>query len=1199
MTRIVLSIYDYFKRRKLVCVCSLIVMTLLMAALVLRLRYKEDIADFLPLDDMGGKALAVYQDISGADKVIAVFQYRDGADEDPDKMAEAIETFVSAVADTDTAGIAGDIMAQVDMEKMFAIQDFVYAHIPYFLSDADYSRIDSLLARPDYIAGCLEEDKRLLMLPSAGMLAGGIQRDPLNLFSPVMEVLQSRSGGIRYEMYDGYIFSPDMKRGLALIDSPYGSSETDDNTRLVRFLESRADSLRVLCPDVEIHFTGSPVIAVGNSTQIKRDSMLAVSIAVILIVALLLYTFRNVGNLLLIVLSIGWGWLFAMGGLALLHDSVSIIVIGISSVILGIAVNYPLHYVAHLNHTAGRRKALREIVTPLVVGNITTVGAFLTLVPLESVALRDLGLFASFLLIGTILFSVVYLPHFARPLSAEPRHTFIDSLCEVSVEDKRWIVWVTLVLTVVFAYFSFDTEFDSNMSHINYMSSRQRADMEYFGREIMGASEDFTVYAVAEGGTLDEALKRSEALLPFLDSLKHSLVIEDYTSCHKFICSTVEQERRLALWHAFIEKHSNLASMFDMESRQAGFASGSFDGLSEIINADYDVLDPSDFDVLISDVFSSCFSHNKESDTYSLISTISVKDRLTALDVEDRLRSHGFYGFDIEGMNSSIASHLSDNFNYIGWACGVIVFVFLWISLGSIELAALSFIPMAVSWIWILGIMAIFGIQFNIVNIILATFIFGQGDDYTIFMTEGACYEYAYRRKMLVSYKHAIILSSLIMFIGIGSLIIAKHPALLSLAEVTIAGMFSVVLMATLFPPLIYNFLIRRNGTYRTRPLSLRPVATMGLSALVFFFQLLSVYVLGFFLFKALRPTESRRILFRRYVQRLYRYDFSHIPGVEYLVQNDYGEDFSRPAIIVSNHQSMIDSAVFMSLSPKLIIVSNNKVKSNPIIKKIYLWMGHISIDEDGALDIGKLQECVNHGYSFVIFPEGFRNERSSINRFHKGAFLLAEKLHADIVPAILHGLNVSVPNHDISVYRGKMTVTIGKRIKADDTTWGLGYSERSRKVHKYYLEEYSRIAEAVETSAYFHDFVIDRYRYKGLEVMSAVAGSLKRHNDYSAFIDNAPHCLLAVAVLSGCGEFALMYALVHRDRSVLAVIDDEERHSLLKYSAEGVADNLAVITSEQVEEKLAAYDSSNVTVYSGGPVLPVLEKYETITLDV
>ena len=112
---------------------------------------------------------------------------------------------------------------------------------------------------------------------------------------------------------------------------------------------------------------------------------------------------------------------------------------------------------------------------------------------------------------------------------------------------------------------------------------------------------------------------------------------------------------------------------------------------------------------------------------------------------------------------------------------------------------------MAFGWLWILGIMNLCGISFNIVNIILATFIFGQGDDYTIFITEGLIKDYRSGGKILISYQKSIILSALIMFVGIGSLIFAKHPALFSLAEVTIVGMACVVFMAWVVPPFLIN----------------------------------------------------------------------------------------------------------------------------------------------------------------------------------------------------------------------------------------------------------------------------------------------------------------------------------------------------------------------------------------------------------
>ena len=93
--------------------------------------------------------------------------------------------------------------------------------------------------------------------------------------------------------------------------------------------------------------------------------------------------------------------------------------------------------------------------------------------------------------------------------------------------------------------------------------------------------------------------------------------------------------------------------------------------------------------------------------------------------------------------------------------------------------------------------------------------VYGQGDDYTIFVVEGLISDYRQSvrtgrtvHRTLMSYRRSILLSALIMFIGIGTLIVAKHPALHSLAEVTIIGMGVVVLMAWIVPPLLFDWLV-------------------------------------------------------------------------------------------------------------------------------------------------------------------------------------------------------------------------------------------------------------------------------------------------------------------------------------------------------------------------------------------------------
>ena len=118
MTEPILHLYNYMKAHKLVAVLSFMIVTLLLVVSVLRLGYKEDIADFLPVDSNHHNALKVYQDISGANKIFAIFQYRDTTKTDPDAMVGCIDSFVDEVQRADTAKQIPYIMSQIDLKDV-------------------------------------------------------------------------------------------------------------------------------------------------------------------------------------------------------------------------------------------------------------------------------------------------------------------------------------------------------------------------------------------------------------------------------------------------------------------------------------------------------------------------------------------------------------------------------------------------------------------------------------------------------------------------------------------------------------------------------------------------------------------------------------------------------------------------------------------------------------------------------------------------------------------------------------------------------------------------------------------------------------------------------------------------------------------------------------------------------------------------
>lgn len=1209
MTKIILCIYDFLQKHRIIGWTAFLALTVFFVLSILHLSYKEDISDFLPLDEDNHTAMAVYQDISGANNLFVLVSHKDTLNANIDDLVDGLDMFCGEVVNADSLGFIGNITSEIDMERLLEVSDEVFADIPLYLTDADFRRIDSLLNAPGTVERQLSEAKQLLMFPSSGLMTANLSRDPLGLFTPVLTRLQSGGVAIDYDTYDNHIISPDGKRCIAIVQSSFGANESENNAKLVAMLQAVKSKVVTSNPQLEIHIIGSPAIAVANATQIKKDSVLAVSIAGLLILALLIYVFRNVRNILLIVVSVGWGWLFAMGMIALLYDSVSIIVIGIASVILGIAVNYPLHLIDHLKDSDNPRGALKEIISPLVVGNVTTVGAFLCLVPLNAPALHDLGLFASLLLVGTIAFVLVFLPHVVKTRAVGRGNLrqplLIGKLASITPDNNRHLVWGILIMTVIFGYFSLRTEFDSDMRNINFMTPEQRADMDYFSKLASEKDDCENLYIVSSGKSWQQALAQSETADATVDSLIAEGLASRTNHVNDFLVSEAEQTRRLARWQQLMDSHRTaLSEQLKAAAQKEGFSPSAFSDFLDILNGQYDVKEIDEESTLISTVFARNLSKDASSGRHSIVQVLQVPDQMmpTAKQRLEQNREFGGRFFDVRSMNGSIADTLSDDFNYIGLACGCIVFLFLWISLGSIELAIVSFLPMAVSWIWILGIMAILGIKFNIVNVILATFIFGQGDDYTIFITEGLSYEFAYRKKILESYKNSIVVSALIMFIGIGTLIFAKHPALRSLGEVTVVGMLSVVLMAYLFPPLVFNWLVRKNGKIRYRPITLKKIFNTGFCAVVFLVQLFTGYIIGFFMFVITKPTPKKRMLLHKFTCSVFRFDVKRMPGMKFTFINKADISFDKPVVIISNHQSMLDPFYLMTLSPKVVVVANDHVGNNRITGRMFRWLDFITVGQGVDAMLEKLKPLVEQGYSVALFPEGERptNVSNRVKRFHKGAFQFAETLGLDVVPVYLHGLVQAMAKGSALSNGGDVVMEVGSPITCEELkTLGPTVQDQTKAVRQIFQSQFSLLCKRQDTVKNASPIVFDKYRYKGGEVERRAKRNLKHIAVHSHAVEHISHNKpLLVMDFSGQGEAALLLSVVYPDLFVYAWQKNNESKELLQGCLTGFVTNAQVIDSAVLKSlTLSEYNLIIVRSDKDTDLPPSTASYLTILL--
>ena len=340
MNKFFLNIYDYLSKHKAFSIALLLVVTALCVFSALRLDYKENIADFLPTDPEKERYTSVYNDLGNQGQITVIFSADTtqlAADEAIDAIMEAMDAFESHWKATDTAQIVSDLQCRVDGSQVFDAIDFIRENQALFLTENDYQRMDSLLANPEHVATSMANIKRMLSMPTAGFVVEGIKADPLNLYSPALQRLNALNPTQNYRLEDEYLFNESGDKGFAFFSSPFSGSDTQGNAKIVDLIDKVTELTESEHPEVKISAVGAPTIAVTNARQIKHDSYLSIALALVLIFGILMFTMARKRNLLWLGIAILFGWIFALAVIALFKSSISIIVVGIGSVIVGIA----------------------------------------------------------------------------------------------------------------------------------------------------------------------------------------------------------------------------------------------------------------------------------------------------------------------------------------------------------------------------------------------------------------------------------------------------------------------------------------------------------------------------------------------------------------------------------------------------------------------------------------------------------------------------------------------------------------------------------------------------------------------------------------------------------------------------------------------------------------------------------------------
>ena len=1170
MEKILLGIYHFFEKRQPALYTVFVCIFLLAGWFAMQVKFEEDISKILPKDKKIEKLNEVFQNSKFIDKLAVTVSLKDtAATAEPDSLIVYADELVEKIQQKLTALIT-KINYRVDDGLALELFETVSDHLPVYLNEKDYAQIDSLIT-PASVKATLEQNFRTLTSPAGIALKNMISKDPVGITFLGLKKLQQLQYDENFELYDNYILTKDKKHLMLFITPAYPPNNTAKNSLLLKGLDSLIDNNN---SKVTATYFGATAVSVGNALQLRKDSLLTQGITILFIIVFLGFYFRKKRAPFIILIPVIFGAVFSLAAIYFLKGTISVIALGTGSVVLGIAVNYSLHVFNHYRHTRSITELIRDLAMPMTVGSFTTIGGFLCLQFVESEMLKDLGLFAAFSLIGASLCSLIFLPHFIAGKKEQvapvaDKFSWIDKIASLKPEYNKYLVLIIFVLTIVFAFWAGKVGFESDLQNMNFMSSKLKESEKKLNQINQYALQ--SVYLVTEGKTLDEALVNNEKLVTQIEKLQDKNIVKKYSGVSSLIISDSLQEIRIEKWNAYwtAEKKAALVGTLIKEGTTLKFNAAAFDNFKMLLDKAYAPVDRNAMDEVRKNFLDDYITEKPGKTTVvTLVKTIPKKRQevYKAFENDEHVTV-----LDKQYLTTRMVEIINSDFTSIALMTSLLVFFVLLIMYGRIELTLVSFIPMFISWVWILGIMGMAGIQFNIINIIISALIFGLGDDYSLFIMDGLLQEYKTGKKNLSSFKSSIILSAITTISGLGVLIFAKHPALQSIAVISIIGILCVVIMSQILIPFLFSVLIK-NRVNRNR----FPWTFWGFIKSSFAFSYFIGWSVTFtiiaWIFALFNIKERGKLIYHTIISRVCRRLVYIMINVKKKIINPQQEKFKTPAIIIANHQSSLDILPLVMLHPKLLMLTNNRIWNSPLFGKV-IRMADYFPAEQIETDLTQVEDRIKNGYSVIIFPEGTRAEDGVIKRFHKGAFYLAEKLHVDILPIIIHGTDYTLTKQDQLLKDGQLTVKFLPRIKPEDKTYGNGYTERAKLVGRYFREEFDLLKKEIEQPKYFREKLIYNYLYKGPVLEWYMRIKTRLEKNYCIFHELVPMQGKILDIGCGYGFMSYILAFTSAQRQITGIDYDEEKIDTANHCF-SKTNNINFVHSDVIGFEFEKYDA-------------------------
>lgn len=675
----------------------------------------------------------------------------------------------------------------------------------------------------------------------------------------------------------GYLITADRKHHVITLFPELPSDEIRDLRPFIESARAARDEAMKEAPaGVEALIAGMPAFAVDENDSLRRGLLVSSAASAIGILLLCFLLFRSLRQTILAMMPLFGGTVISLGIVRLLYSDLNLVTSSFVSVLLGLGIDFSVHVLTRINEERRRGSPLAKAVHDTVVhtgpgilsGAAVTAVAFLTTVFTDFTAYAELGVITAIGLAVIVAATLIsFPPLLARTLRGDARVSpEAPGIAHVPGLLRRARVPVLVVAvaaavggavalpTIGFRARFFDflpqtsefarglgvLEFDPTMSPMTAnltapdveaaraMAQQLRSFPEVAG--VQSASDllpplgDARLAALRQGlaafprlpdfAALEARRSAPDQLLPEL-----ARIIDALDEVRFALRGAGQSTEAVDEAHAaFTALKQRLAAADDAQRARLAAIEPTLGGLlrraftTAKAVADRGHYLPDDLPELLRGRFVA--KDGKALALYA-VPTGDIWDERVAVRFQGKMES-----VDPEVTGQAIYTHIHVNMIVTGFrrAAGlaaVLILVLLVIDFRGVRSALLALVPTALGWLWMLGAMALFGLDFNVANIVCLPLVLGIGTAFGVHLMH-RCEESARERggvadvdDLVRGTGSAVIISALTTMVGFAALMLGEYGAMITFGLMMVLGIGACLLASILALPALLLLLKR------------------------------------------------------------------------------------------------------------------------------------------------------------------------------------------------------------------------------------------------------------------------------------------------------------------------------------------------------------------------------------------------------